>query len=113
MQPDLLDSRFTSIPNPFPAHALYDQRCRADLHRQRAARAGRFPAMVIEAEEAEQFAALADALLINVGTLTAPRAQSMRRAIESAVAAGTPGFWIRLRLARWRSAPVLPANIIP
>ncbi|MCE9965973.1 hydroxyethylthiazole kinase [Lelliottia amnigena] len=48
------------------------------------------PAMVIEAEEAEQFAAMADALLINVGTLTAPRAQAMRRAIESAVAAGKP-----------------------
>ena len=51
---------------------------------------GASPAMVIEAEEAEQFSALADALLINVGTLTAPRAQSMRRAIESAVAAGKP-----------------------
>jgi hydroxyethylthiazole kinase len=51
---------------------------------------GASPAMVIEAEEAEQFAALADALLINVGTLTAPRAQAMRRAIESAVAAGKP-----------------------
>ena len=48
------------------------------------------PAMVIEAEEAEQFAAVADALLINVGTLTAPRAQAMRRAIERAVAAGKP-----------------------
>lgn len=51
---------------------------------------GASPAMVIEAEEAEQFAAMADALLINVGTLTSPRAQSMRRAIESAVAAGKP-----------------------
>lgn len=51
---------------------------------------GASPAMVIEAEEAEQFATFADALLINVGTLTAPRAQSMRRAIESAVAAGKP-----------------------
>lgn len=49
---------------------------------------GASPAMVIEAEEAEQFAAVADALLINVGTLTAPRAQAMRRAIERAVAAG-------------------------
>ena len=45
---------------------------------------------MIEAEEAEQFAGIADALLINVGTLTSPRAQSMRRAIESAVAAGKP-----------------------
>ncbi|WP_253383727.1 hydroxyethylthiazole kinase [unidentified bacterial endosymbiont] len=51
---------------------------------------GASPAMVVEAEEAEQFAALADALLINVGTLTAPRAQAMRRAIECAVAAGKP-----------------------
>ncbi|WP_449544224.1 hydroxyethylthiazole kinase [Lelliottia amnigena] len=51
---------------------------------------GASPAMVIEAEEAEQFAAVADALLINVGTLTAPRAQAMLRAIERAVAAGKP-----------------------
>lgn len=51
---------------------------------------GASPAMVIEAEEAEQFAAVADALLINVGTLTAPRAQAMRRAIERAVAAEKP-----------------------
>lgn len=53
---------------------------------------GASPAMVIEAEEAEQFAAVADALLINVGTLTASRAQAMRRAIESAAAAGKP--WV-------------------
>lgn len=51
---------------------------------------GASPAMVIEAEEAEQFAGIADALLINVGTLTSPRAQAMRRAIERAVAAGKP-----------------------
>jgi hydroxyethylthiazole kinase len=61
---------------------------------------GASPAMVIEAEEAEQFAGIADALLINVGTLTSPRAQSMRRAIESAVAAGNPGRWTRLPWAR-------------
>ncbi len=75
---------------------------------------GASPAMVIEAEEAEQFAALADALLVNVGTLTAPRAQSVRRAIESAVAAGTPlGSGPR---RGWRAGvphPFLPANIIP
>ena len=51
---------------------------------------GASPAMVIEAEEAEQFAGIADAQLINVGTLTSPRAQAMRRAIERAVAAGKP-----------------------
>lgn len=33
---------------------------------------GASPAMVIEAEEAEQFAGMADALLINVGTLITP-----------------------------------------
>ncbi len=36
---------------------------------------GASPAMVIETEEASQFAAIASALLINVGTLTQPRAQ--------------------------------------
>ncbi|RXJ11645.1 hydroxyethylthiazole kinase [Lelliottia nimipressuralis] len=51
---------------------------------------GASPAMVIEAEEAEQFTGIADALLINVGTLTSPRSQAMRRAIERAVAAGKP-----------------------
>ncbi|PKA31346.1 hydroxyethylthiazole kinase [Cedecea lapagei] len=51
---------------------------------------GASPAMVIEAEEAEQFAGIADALLINVGTLTSPRAQAMRRAIERALAVGKP-----------------------
>lgn len=51
---------------------------------------GASPAMVIEAEEAQQFAAIADALLINVGTLTVPRAQAMQLAIENALAAGKP-----------------------
>lgn len=93
MQPDLLDS-----------HVLHQFRTRSplthcmtnDVVQTFTANVllalGASPAMVIEAEEAEQFAALADALLVNVGTLTAPRAQSMRRAIESAVGAGTP--WV-------------------
>lgn len=91
MQPDLLD-----------LHALHHFRTRSplihcmtnDVVQAFTANVllalGASPAMVIEAEEAEQFATLADALLINVGTLTSPRAQSMRRAIESAVAAGKP-----------------------
>ena len=45
---------------------------------------GASPAMVIETEEASQFAAIASALLINVGTLTQPRAQAMRAAVERA-----------------------------
>ncbi len=51
---------------------------------------GASPAMVIEREEAQQFSTLADALLINVGTLTHDRAQAMRAAIHSAREAGTP-----------------------
>lgn len=51
---------------------------------------GASPAMVIDAEEAPQFAAFADALLINVGTLTQPRAAAMRSAVDSANANHTP-----------------------
>lgn len=51
---------------------------------------GASPAMVIEPEEARQFAALASALLINVGTLTQPRAHAMRAAVEQANSAKTP-----------------------
>lgn len=51
---------------------------------------GASPAMVIDAEEAPEFAAIADALLINVGTLTESRAQAMRGAIEHAVVANKP-----------------------
>lgn len=50
------------------------------------------PAMVIEPEEAEQFAAIASGLLINVGTLTAPRQHAMRLAVQSANAANKP--WV-------------------
>ncbi len=46
--------------------------------------------MVIDAQEAAQFSAIADALLINVGTLTQPRAQAMKAAALSANAAGKP-----------------------
>lgn len=50
------------------------------------------PAMVIEPEEAEQFSAIANSLLINVGTLTADRQQAMKRAIHSANTAEKP--WV-------------------
>lgn len=51
---------------------------------------GASPAMVIDAEEAQQFSTFADALLINVGTLTRERAQAMTAAVHSAREAGTP-----------------------
>lgn len=48
------------------------------------------PAMVIDAEEAAIFSPLADALLINVGTLTRDRIPAMRAAIAAARAANVP-----------------------
>lgn len=51
---------------------------------------GASPAMVIEPEEAQQFSPIADALLINVGTLTRERALAMQAAIHSAREAATP-----------------------
>ncbi|TDQ24950.1 hydroxyethylthiazole kinase [Raoultella sp. BIGb0149] len=51
---------------------------------------GASPAMVIDPQEASQFAAIADALLINVGTLTVDRADAMRAAVRSAQQAGKP-----------------------
>lgn len=53
---------------------------------------GASPAMVIDPDEASQFAAIADALLINVGTLTVERATAMRAAAHSAKQAGKP--WV-------------------
>jgi len=53
---------------------------------------GASPAMVVEPDEAEQFAAIADALLVNVGTLTALQAQAIQRGIDSALVADTP--WV-------------------
>jgi len=51
---------------------------------------GASPAMVIEPTEARQFSAIADALLINVGTLTVARSEAMLAAVQSAAAAGRP-----------------------
>ncbi|WP_315310403.1 hydroxyethylthiazole kinase [Pantoea vagans] len=48
------------------------------------------PAMVIDADEAAQFSRFADALLINVGTLTRERQQAMQAAVTAAREAGTP-----------------------
>lgn len=48
------------------------------------------PAMVIDAAEAAQFSSMADALLINVGTLTRERQQAMQAAVTAANQAGTP-----------------------
>lgn len=51
---------------------------------------GASPAMVVEPAEASQFAAFADAVLVNVGTLTAARSEAMLAAVKSATAAGRP-----------------------
>jgi hydroxyethylthiazole kinase len=51
---------------------------------------GASPAMVIAQEESPDFAALADALLINVGTVTSADVDSMIGAARSAFQTGTP-----------------------
>lgn len=53
---------------------------------------GAAPAMVEDPEEAEEFAAIASALLINVGTLDQTQMTAMRRAIASANKAEKP--WV-------------------
>ena len=73
---------------------------------------GASPAMVIETEEASQFAAIASALLINVGTLTQPRAQAMSAAVEQHDHK-RPGRLIRLRLVRSIIAAVFVWNFCP
>ncbi|MBN2752949.1 MAG: hydroxyethylthiazole kinase, partial [Rhodospirillaceae bacterium] len=54
--------------------------------------AGASPAMVSDAEEAEEFAGIAAALTVNIGTLSAPFVTGMRAAIDGAQAAGRP--WV-------------------
>jgi len=53
---------------------------------------GASPAMVEAVEEAGEFAAVADALVINLGTMSAARAAAMKLAAAAAREAGTP--WI-------------------
>lgn len=53
---------------------------------------GASPAMVVDPDEAAQFAAVADAVLINVGTLERTRADAMLAAVRSANEAGKP--WV-------------------
>lgn len=53
---------------------------------------GAAPAMIHDPEEASQFAAIAGALLVNIGTITQDQAVAMRAAVASANQAGRP--WV-------------------
>lgn len=53
---------------------------------------GASPAMVQAEQETGEFARIADALVINLGTVTAERAAAMRLAVAAAAEAGTP--WV-------------------
>ena len=53
---------------------------------------GASPAMVIAEQEAAHFAARADSVLINLGTITAASAEAMEQAASAATGAGTP--WV-------------------
>ncbi len=54
--------------------------------------AGAAPAMVEHVEEAREFAAIADALLVNVGTLSEVQMEAILAAVPAAVKAGKP--WV-------------------
>lgn len=54
--------------------------------------AGASPAMIHAREEAAEFAAIAAALTVNIGTLSAPWLEAMTQAAEAATAAGRP--WV-------------------
>jgi hydroxyethylthiazole kinase len=72
MQPDLLDLRLHHFRTRSPlTHCMTNDVVQTFTVNVLLA-LGASPAMVIE-EEAEQFAAIADALLVNVGTLYAAR----------------------------------------
>ena len=62
---------------------------------------GASPAMVIDPDEASQFAAIADALLINVGTLTVERAAAMRAAASCWRCSLPPFAVMRRKLWPW------------
>ena len=52
--------------------------------------AGASPAMVSDVEEAEEFAGIAGAVTVNIGTLSPPFVAGMRAAIRGAQVAGRP-----------------------
>lgn len=56
--------------------------------------AGASPAMVIDEHESADFSAIADALLINVGTLTEERSRSMIKAVQVPKPTVNLGYWI-------------------
>lgn len=95
MQPDLLDRAQTAHAlQQFRRHSPLVHCMTNDVVQTFTANVllalGASPAMVIDRDEAQQFSAIADALLINVGTLTRERADAMLAAAESANAAGKP-----------------------
>lgn len=95
MQPDLLDrAHVAQILHQFRTRSPLVHCMTNDVVQTFTANVllalGASPAMVIEREEAQQFSTIADALLINVGTLTHERAQAMQAAIHGAREAGTP-----------------------
>jgi hydroxyethylthiazole kinase len=95
MQPDLLHrAQIAQILQQFRKHTPLVHCMTNDVVQTFTANVllalGASPAMVIDRDEAQQFAAIADALLINVGTLTRERADAMQTAILSATAARKP-----------------------
>lgn len=70
--------------------------------------AGASPAMVHDAEESGEFAAIAQALTINMGTPSPRWVEGMEAAARGAAAAGRPGCSIRWR---WAPRPSAAASV--
>jgi len=73
---------------------------------------GASPAMVLATEEAADFAAAADGLLINVGTVTSAEAAAMTAAARSAHSAGTPWVLDPVAVGRLRYRTQLVADLV-
>jgi hydroxyethylthiazole kinase len=63
---------------------------------------GAAPAMVVAREEAGEFAAIANALSVNLGTLDVPQSKAIRVAVDAANAAGKP--WVLDPVAHYATA---------
>ena len=73
---------------------------------------GASPAMVENADESAPFAAVASAVLVNLGTLSRERSEAMRAAAASAASAGTPWVLDPVAVGALAHRTVLAADLL-
>ncbi len=86
------DSLLTALPTSPPLVQCITNDVAMNIAANVLLAAGASPAMVSDSEEAGEFACIAGALTVNIGTLSSPSVSGMRAAIEGAQAAGKP--WV-------------------